>query len=362
MNKLGLYVHIPFCLSKCPYCDFYSVKYDEDTAKRYIKAVQTNILGCGGVKFDTVYFGGGTPILLWREICGLLDNIGDMIDHGAEISLEANPCVTSAEAAAALLSCGVNRISLGLQSMSDTELIALGRRHNAKQGAKAVEICRDAGFSDISADIMIGTPCQTRESLRHTLSIVTSLPVTHISAYMLKIEPDTPFAKRELSLPSEDGYADMYLDTVEELKAKGFFQYEISNFALKGHECRHNLKYWRCEEYIGVGPAAHSFYGGKRYAVKRDIGEFLDNVPQRTYITDDCPAGFDERVMLGLRISEGIDLYALCDRFGIPQKKADERLRQIPPTLYSFDGNRLKLTPEGFLVSNAVIGIMTDIK
>ena len=203
MNK-GLYIHIPFCLSKCPYCDFYSVAFDGDTANRYKDAVIRNLRYYlsqdENLRFDTVYFGGGTPILLWREICDIMDEIQPYIASGAEITVEANPCCTDENALCSLKAHNVNRISFGLQSGNDNELKALGRRHNSKVGADAVKMAYKAGFDNISGDIMLGIPLQTSDSLIETISYMTSLPLSHISAYMLKIEPDTPFAKKELIL------------------------------------------------------------------------------------------------------------------------------------------------------------------
>ncbi len=361
MNSVGLYIHVPFCLSKCPYCDFYSVKYDENTAKDYIKAVKQNISAYNGVRFDTVYFGGGTPVLLWKEISGLLHDIGGMIDNGAEITLEANPCCTDKDSLDGLYKSGVNRISFGSQSSDDNELKALGRKHNAAMGEKAVELAFNAGIRNISADIMLGIPKQTLNSLRKTVQRFTSLPLTHISAYMLKIEPGTPFAAQRLELPDEDGYADIYLETVNLLEQNGFKQYEISNFAKSGFECRHNLKYWRCEEYIGIGPAAHSYYNGKRYAVPRDLAGFISDTLQQTYITEQAPADLEEYIMLRLRLSEGVDINELQKLFGIEKAAVLERLGELPPHLYRRKGDIISLTPEGFLVSNAVIGILTNI-
>ena len=361
MNSVGLYIHVPFCLSKCPYCDFYSVKYDEHTAKEYIKAVKRNISAYNGVKFDTVYFGGGTPILLWREISGLLTDIGGMIENNAEITVEANPCCTDKESLDSLYKSGVNRISFGLQSSDDNELKALGRRHNAAMGEKAVKLAFNAGIRNISADIMLGITKQTPDSLRETIRRFTSLPLTHISAYMLKIEPGTPFAAQRLKLPDEDGYADIYLETVSLLGQNGFKQYEISNFAKSGFECRHNLKYWRCEEYIGIGPAAHSYYNGKRYAVPRSVAGFIADNLQEAYITENDPADPEEYMMLRLRLSEGVDINELQRLFGVEKAAVLDRLGELPPKLYRRKGDIISLTPEGFLVSNAVIGILTNI-
>ncbi len=361
MNKVGLYIHVPFCLSKCPYCDFYSVRYETELAKSYAIAVKKNIALYKDVKFDSIYFGGGTPILLWREICDILSDISDKIVDGAEITAEANPCCTDREALSSLKAAGLNRVSFGLQSSVDRELKALGRRHDAFTGEKAVELAYSVGIKNISADIMLGIPEQTPNSAAETVRRFTSLPLTHISAYMLKIEPNTPFAKQKLSLPDEDGYADIYLETVRLLEENGFDQYEISNFAKSGGECRHNLKYWRCEQYIGVGPAAHSYFGGKRFAVPNDLEKFIKCFPQQTRVTDGQPGGFEEYMMLKLRLSEGVDLDKVQAVYSVAKRDIERKLKELPNDLYRYENGTVALTPKGFLVSNAVIGILTDI-
>ena len=365
MSKIGLYIHIPFCLSKCPYCDFYSVKYDKNTAELYQQAVIRNIheylSNDNDLKFDTVYFGGGTPILLWKEICGIMNELSDYLTENAEITLEANPCCTTKEALRSLIENGVNRISFGLQSGIDAELKALGRRHDSNCGKQAVLDAADAGFENISGDIMLGIPFQNCESLNDTIRYMTSLPLSHISAYMLKIEGSTPFASTKLNLPDEDGYADIYLNTVQSLADKGFYQYEISNFAKNGYESRHNLKYWRCEEYIGIGPSAHSYYKGERFAVSRDINAFISTPIQQTVITECECGGFGEWAMLKLRLTEGIDFDTTTNIFGVSKDRILNKCRLIPENLYKSDDKSIRLTPEGFLVSNAIICILTDI-
>lgn len=365
MSNIGLYIHVPFCLSKCPYCDFYSVKYNDETAILYSKAVIRNIRhylsANSSLKFDTVYFGGGTPILLWKEICSIISELSPYLTDNAEITIEANPCCTTKEALCSLKTSGVNRISFGLQSGIDTELKALGRRHDSIMGIKAVNLAADAGFDNISGDIMLGIPLQTPDSINETIRYMTSLPLSHISAYMLKIESGTPFALAELNLPDEDGYADYYLNTVRNLAEKGFIQYEISNFAKRGFESRHNLKYWRCEEYLGIGPAAHSYYNGKRFAVSRDIDAFISADVQQSVITERECGDFSEWAMLKLRLSEGIDFESASKRFGVTRDIILNKCRLIPNNLYKIDDKSIRLTPDGFLVSNAVIGIITDI-
>ena len=346
MNK-GLYIHIPFCRRKCLYCDFYSVALQEGFAERYTEAVKRNIAAYGG-SFETVYFGGGTPILLAPYLGEMLKGV-DIAD-GAEITAECNPCEMTDEALSQLREGGINRISVGVQSLCDNELSALGRRHDSDTAIRAIAREKAAGFSDISTDLMLGIPQQTEESLAQTLETLTALPITHISAYMLKVEPNTPFGRSTPLLPDEDATADMYLQTVNSLADKGFHQYEISNFAKRGYECRHNLKYWRREEYLGIGPAAHSFMDGRRFAVARDLEEFLNSPRQAEITTDDSPDEYEERVMLGLRLSEGIpeELY----------KPFEHALKLIPRNYYRIEGGRLSLTAEGFLLSNEIISLL----
>ena len=352
MSNIGLYVHVPFCLSKCPYCDFYSVKYSRSLAADYTKAVIRNF-GQYDDTFDTVYFGGGTPVLMWDGVCEILKSA--KIAENAEITIEANPCVTTKQALCRLREAGVNRISFGVQSLSPSELVFLGRRHSAEQAKNAIALAQKAGFTNISADIMLGLEGQTKESLKYTIDGLAEMPVTHVSAYMLKIEEGTPFAERKLSLPNEETVSELYLYAVSLLEEKGFAQYEISNFAKKGYECQHNLKYWRCEEYLGIGAAAHSYYGGKRFCTERNIEGFIGSEFQKTTFTDDNPGGFEEYAMLRLRLCEGLS-FSDCESFGVNREEVLKRCRKIPDSLILQTEKGISLTPQGFLVSNAVIG------
>ncbi len=343
----GLYVHIPFCRRKCLYCDFYSVALAEGLAERYAAAVIRNLRGYGG-SFDTVYFGGGTPILLAERIGDILCCAD--IAEGAEITVECNPCEMTEQALTSLREAGVNRISVGVQSFCDNELAALGRRHDSETAMDAIQRAKRLGFDNISADLMLGIPQQNKASLKGTLDIMTMLPVTHVSAYMLKIEPSTPFGRSTPDLPDEDETADMYLQTVEHFAAHGLPQYEISNFAAKGMESRHNLKYWHAQEYLGIGPAAHSFVGGRRFAVPRDLAAFLAAERQTEQLTEEHPDPIEEQIMLGLRLTEGIP-----EQLWKPLEAA---LKRIPRNYYSIDGGRLRLTAEGFLLSNEIIALL----
>lgn len=341
----GLYIHIPFCRKKCPYCDFYSVGFREDLANDYADAVLRNIRHYGG-SYDTVYFGGGTPILLARHIPRILAEVHRTAS--AEVTVECNPLEMDKETLTGLFNSGVNRLSVGVQSAVNAELRALGRTHTFEQARQAILAASKIGFCDISADIMLGVPGQDLSSLTYTVSKLRELPITHVSAYLLKIEPNTVFGKKPPALPDEDDTAALYLTAVRELKALGFIQYEISSFARRGLTSRHNLKYWRREEYLGIGAAAHSFYNGKRFAVKRDIKEFISSERQIEEITDEAPNELEERIMLGLRLTEGIprELWQPLN------------LSLIPEKYYKIENDKLSLTPEGFLVSNEIIATL----
>ncbi len=343
----GLYIHVPFCLKKCPYCDFYSLPFSESRAEEYKNAVVRNLARYNNEQFDTVYFGGGTPSLLYKYIAEILSNVNYTLN--AEITAECNPESAGEEVLGELKSAGINRLSIGVQSLNDSELNALGRKHSAEEAKNAVLLANKAGFENISADLMLGVLNQTERSLEQTIDELCRLPITHVSAYLLKIEENTVFGKKyaEIAdkLPNEDFQAELYLAAVEALEKRGFIQYEISNFAKSGYESRHNLKYWRAEEYVGIGPSAHSYYKGKRFAVKKSLENFLGSEFQTEEITDEFPDREEERIMLGLRLCEGIEL----------TEKITARLKFIPREYYRISGGRLSLTPKGFLVSNEII-------
>ncbi len=348
----GLYIHVPFCLSKCPYCDFYSERYDETLAEQYAKAVIRNLKHYNEI-YDTVYFGGGTPVLMSEKIPEIMKNVH--LSENAEITVEANPCVTDEKRLYDLLSGGVNRISFGVQSLDEDELKFLGRRHDAGQAVKAVELAYKAGFHNISADLMLGLPRQTEKSIENSVCTLAELPLNHISAYLLKIEENTPFAKMSIAVPDDEIMDELYLFACERLEENGFMQYEISNFAKQGYECRHNLKYWRCEEYIGIGAAAHSYYKGKRFCTERNLYDFIASDIQKAVITDEIAGDFDEYAMLKLRLSEGLG-FSECERFGVERDIILTRLKLIPKEYYRITDDGVSLTKQGFLLSNAVIG------
>lgn len=348
MSDLGLYIHVPFCRKKCPYCDFYSVGFREDLAEQYADAVIRN-LRYYDEEYDTVYFGGGTPILLARHIPRILAEC--RIAANAEITVECNPLEMDVETLKILRGCGVNRLSVGVQSAVSRELRALGRAHTFEQARQAILTACEVGFCDISADLIIGLPDQDNVSLVYSITHLRELPINHISAYMLKIEPNTVFGKNPPDgLPDEDRSAEIYLTMTRMLDNIGFKQYEISSFAKGGMTSRHNLKYWRREEYLGIGAAAHSFYKGKRFAVARNLREFIESSRQIEIITDDNPNETEEKIMLGLRLSEGIER-PLWER-------VQGALPLIPGRYYKIKNERLSLTAEGFLVSNEIISTL----
>lgn len=363
MYPLGIYLHIPFCLSKCPYCDFYSLPYDEDLVNQYVSQLIRAIADApaGGQPVDSIYFGGGTPVLLGERLLSVLQAVYQHFDVSSdcEITLEANPAAMTFETLCKLHQGGFNRISMGVQSASDSELQRLGRRHNFAQAVESVQLAQSAGFENISVDLMLGTPQQTSASVDHFIQTFASLGVQHISGYLLKIEPGTPFARQQIQniCPDEDQSADLYLHTVDQMLQHGYAQYEISNFAKPGFESRHNLKYWRCQQYLGIGPAAHSFLDGKRFFFPRDLSGFLSAPNVWSLCVQDGSGGdLEEVLMLRLRLCEGIRLSMLRQQFELDTSALEKRAAFLQKQgLVYFDGDLLCLTAQGFLISNSLI-------
>lgn len=359
MSSLGIYIHVPFCGRKCAYCDFYSVNWTKTAAESYTAAVLHNIRHYSDISqlVDTVYFGGGTPSLLTpQQIGSMINEIGEhfLLDDKAEITLEANPCTLNREKLEELRNIGVSRLSIGVQSMIDDELKMLGRVHTADRAEQAVLDAAAVGFENISCDLMAALPDQKPDDLRYSIERLAALPIQHISAYILKTENGTPFDCEEIRsrLPDEDTSAELYLQMVELLEKHGFMQYEVSNFAKKDFESRHNCRYWKCMDYIGIGPAAHSCYKGKRFAVECDLDDFVSSPVQNVSVTDESPCGFEEFAMLRLRLKEGLHLS------DVEEHRADI-VRKLPPLVKDgyaeTDGERVWLTAKGFLMSNSVI-------
>ena len=363
MKPIGLYIHIPFCNGKCPYCDFYSVIPNSETVSQYVNALCEKIDQAGGI-YDTVYFGGGTPSLIGA------DNIAKIMSHinrtpDCEATLECNPSDTGAVNSLfdfkIAAKSGINRISMGLQSADNAERKALGRRGGCDDVERAILRAKDAGIDNISLDLMLGVPNQTAESLKKSIAFCKKSGAKHVSAYMLKIEEGTPFhkIKDNLILPDEDETSDLYLLAVDELKKAGFAQYEISNFSEKGYESRHNLKYWRCEEYLGIGASAHSFKDGKRFFYKRSIADFVSGNPP---IDDGTGGNEEEFIMLALRLSEGLVFANYQSRFGkpVPENLICKAKELEKHGLVKITDFNISLTVNGFLLSNSVICALVD--
>ncbi|MBQ7598516.1 MAG: radical SAM family heme chaperone HemW [Clostridia bacterium] len=365
----GLYFHIPFCQKKCGYCDFYSFAPTSAQMDAYKDALCRSVRDFAGdvtVPFDSVYFGGGTPSFFGKERLTTVLNAAKesfVLTDDAEITVECNPGSASPALFRALKKAGVNRVSLGVQSALSHERALLGRVSNGETVKRAVASCKDAGIENISLDLMLGIPAQTPETLDESLAFLLSLSPQHISAYLLKIENGTPLAKQAdtLPLPDEDSVCDFYLHTAEVLEQNGLRQYEISNFALPGFESRHNLHYWHTEEYIGLGPAAHSFWGGKRFYFPRDFAAFLRG---DSPVPDGEGGGKDEFCMLRLRLTEGLNDRAFFARFGehLPEGVFAKAKALEPHGLLTVKDGTIALTKQGFLVSNSVIGKLLDVR
>ena len=367
-DGIGLYIHIPFCKRKCNYCDFPSFQGISQTEKKkYVDALISEINSYSRpekIKVNTVFIGGGTPSLLGGEEMGrVLSSVYESfeISEDAEISMEANPGTLTLENAIAYRSSGINRISIGSQSFCENELKKLGRIHNSGAISEAVAIAREAGFSNINLDLMYGIPEQTMDSFKRSLDSLIALSPEHVSVYGLIIEEGTPFFRglAELRLPTEDAECDMYYLAAQLLSDNGYRHYEISNYAKEGYECRHNLKYWRDEEYIGVGLAAHSYFGKKRYSNPVTLDEYFSFERERYISTEDIDreANAYEYVMMHLRLSEGFSLSEYKERFGTAFTDGREETlsRFIELGYLMLTDGRISLTERGFYVSNAIL-------
>ena len=372
MEPVGLYLHIPFCRRKCSYCDFYSLPspadeaWGEDYCRRLAEELEGYQRRWGGFAIDTVYFGGGTPSLLGERRLGwLLEQIARFpLSSSAEITLEANPDTVTPLFLDSCRRSGFNRISFGIQSAHPRELAALDRIHDFPQACRALEWSRQAGFAHISGDLMLGIPYQTLNSLGETLEQAASLGPDHLSAYLLTLEEGTPLAQNRDQYPmmGEEELSQAYLGTVEHLDRLGYRQYEISNFAKPGGESRHNLKYWQLKPYLGLGPGAHSLFGGRRFYYPRDLKGFLEGNRENPAIVEEEP--FDpgtEWVMLGLRLTTGLGYQEVSRRFSLSGEELYQRCAPLRQAGYlALDRERLRLTPQGFLLSNQVIGFILD--
>ena len=374
-RMLGVYIHIPFCASKCSYCDFYSLPNQDELMDRYQKAlirhIEESAPQMAPYYIDTVYFGGGTPSFYGaRRLCELFETLktNARVLKSAEVTVEMNPDSVTKEDLHLLHEAGVNRISLGVQSANDDILRLIGRRHNYRQVIEAVKLIRAEGFDNLSVDLIYGLPTQSRSDWADTLSNALALLPEHLSCYGLKVEEGTPICKYQDSplLPNDDDQADMYLYMTDVMERYGYQQYEISNFARPGRQSRHNLKYWQLDEYMGFGPAAHSYVGGVRYSYVRDLKKYLDGVENGGSIVDeyekiDKAESAAEYIMLGMRTTRGIskDEYFAIYRSGFD--KIEYLLSEYENKGWVRQaGDRWRFTSSGFLLSNILIGTLLE--
>ena len=374
-RNVGIYIHVPFCLSKCHYCDFCSVQgADDEQKERYIarlcceiSEIADKIRANGDAPVaDTVYFGGGTPTLLSPEQIGrMLDavrvNFG--IAEGAEITIETNPKSADGEKLRKIREIGVNRLSIGMQSVHDGELKALGRIHKFGDFKATFFEAREAGFDNVSVDLMYGIPVQTKESFCESVKTLAEMSPEHISSYCLTVEDGTNFGRRRdsLILPDEDAVADMYAEMGRILRENGYHKYEISNFAKEGKESRHNLKYWHCDGYLGFGAAAHSYFGGKRFAHSRDIDAYIGGESIIIDVEDiSRDESQNEYVMLGMRLAEGVCLADFKEKFGLELLSAFPSFKKYVPEFVEIDGVRCAFNEKGMMVSNFILSDVLD--
>jgi len=364
MTSTGLYVHLPFCRVRCTYCAF-AVSADQSLESRYVAALEREIESrADGEPADTIFFGGGTPSRTRPE---LLERVAAALRRGfrlsteLEFSIEANPEDIDRESIERWRAMGVNRLSIGIQSLHDRELLPLGRVHGSEGARRAMELVAGSGLR-FSVDLILGLPNQSTESFRRSLDGAISSGVGHVSVYMLDLEEGTTLARqvaqKKTAVPEDESVGEAYVTAIDLLEKAGFHQYEISNFARSGEECRHNLRYWRRLPYFGFGLSAHSFLLGHRFANVRDVGTYVERME-----TGASPVDFEEtigaeedrreRILLGLRQVAGMESREFFDLCG---KEGSEWVRQgeLEGWVRQF-GNRIALTPAGFLLSNEYI-------
>lgn len=362
---IGIYVHIPFCVRKCAYCDFLSFSCDEGNVKKYIHALQSEIKATkyAGEDVDTVFIGGGTPSFINAEyITEILAIIREKfnVDNNAEITVEGNPDSLTLEKLKSYRAAGVNRISMGFQSLDNDLLGLMGRVHDRETALRAFENARTAGFENVNVDLIFGLPGDDREAFKKTLETVVSLRPEHISAYSLIVEEGTKICgqieRGELPEPDDDFDRDDYHFAVDYLKAHGYNHYEISNFALPGFESRHNVRYWKQDRYVGFGLGASSFMGNRRFSNCRDFAKYVE-MGGTPPLDEDVPLTEDELrdefMMLGYRMTEGPNFGEFQARYGVdPTKFYSERLEKL--VRLGLLDNDFKITAKGLDFANEI--------
>lgn len=358
-NSLGIYVHVPFCRAKCPYCDFYSIT-DKSFVKDYISAVCRELeLWSAKVDklVDTIYFGGGTPsVLSADDIVRILNVIRNNFRlSNPEITIEINPADAKFLDFEKLKFFGLNRVSVGAQSINSSQLKVLGRRHGVDDIKKSIGLVKSRGINNISLDIILGVPEQKNKDIADFVNFCVDNDIPHISAYMLKIEQGTPyyFNKEGLKFWDDDALADFYDYACELLKNSGYIHYEISNFAKYGFESKHNLKYWELDNYLSIGPSAHSLMNGRRFFYEKNLKKFI-NSARIEYEKTDLEKEF---IMLGIRTKWGIERDKFKEKFGydLPKKYFERAQKFEKYGLVKCSESGIRINESGFLISNAII-------
>lgn len=372
MTKTGLYIHIPFCSSKCNYCDFNSYVGKLSLAESYFNAMKKEIefynSSMKNNLIDTIFIGGGTPSCVDQQyikeildLCRTKFNIAE----SSEISIESNPGTLNLDKLKTYRSCGINRISIGLQAYQSNLLKCLGRRHSPEDFISSIELAKEAGFHNINADVIFGIPGQTMEDWKETLRVLIDLDITHISAYDLKIEEGTKFGdmleEKELTPMEDELDRSMYHYCHDYLKQKGFNQYEISNFAKQGYECKHNLTYWKCVDYLGLGAGAHSLLNGERFSNKCAIEQYINDIEKglkpidESYKLEEADR-ISEYMFLGFRLSQGVNNTEFKELFNKDMFKtfgdSFDELQQ--EKLIEVNGEQVRLTKLGLDLANQV--------
>lgn len=369
---MELYLHMPFCVRKCAYCDFLSFPTDQETQNLYTRRLREDIDAMGkkygDIPVDTIFIGGGTPSVPDSAlIVGIMEHVRKAfhVAEGAEISMEANPGTVTREKLTDYRRAGINRLSFGLQSANDRELKLLGRIHTWAEFLESFHLARECGFTNINIDLMSALPGQTRESWKDTLKRVTDLNPEHISAYSLIIEDGTPFGEKYGSeegrklLPDEDSEREMYHETKRFLRDCGYERYEISNYAKPGRACRHNIGYWTGLAYLGLGLGASSYMDGCRFAVNSDMKQYLEEKPGMfTDVEKLTKKDMEEEFFyVGLRMTAGVSLPEFERRFGVSAKDVYPGLMEmfVEEKAAVFQGDRFVLTDYGLDVSNYIM-------
>lgn len=370
MKSVGIYIHFPFCASKCNYCNFNSYSDKNDLQKSYLQALlkEINLYKDPKLIVDSVFIGGGTPSFMFDGcISTLMSELRKSfaIDSDAEVTIECNPNSVTLQKAREWKEAGINRVSIGLQTSNDNLLKLIGRVHTKKDYINAVGIIRDSGINNINTDCLIGLPRQKLTDVKHTLSLVTKLNCTHISVYSLIVEKETKIStmleKGELKLPKEEKSLSIYEFACRYLRENGYIKYEVSNFAKRGFECVHNLHTWQMCEYLGFGAGAHGYYNNTRYSNYKDIESYINASSKKSFVEQKeklTPTQkFEETIMLGLRTKFGIDLDEIKKNFKIDLLKTKHNTinNLMSNGFLSLVYNKLIPTELGFTVLNKII-------